>query len=357
MRILFSADHHHHPYQQFATVLPGGLSSRLAEGLAAEDFLLTLERERAVDIHVRLGDLFHQKNLLDAVTFSEVYDRIQQSSAQQYLLCGNHDQAAGGLRHGIEPFRHLRHAAVIASPCVVPYPDHVFFFLPYQSDYGDTQQAAAQFAEKARQERATTTRPLLLAFHGEIAGARTGSEYKLAGRFSLQDLQVDAYTAVLCGHIHEPQQLHPHVWYVGSLLQRSFSDEGSPRSVVLFDTDTRTGERIAVPGPRFVTWRGVTRQILDEETGLASLGPLDNTYLKVLTTDTDVTREMVERRVGSCRSLLLSYERQHASPLESFQGLATWSDYFQAWVHEAQTPLDKAALLAVGEDILSTLTP
>lgn len=354
MRILFSADHHHHPYQQFASVRQGGMSSRVVEGLVAEEFLLSVEREHHIDVHVRLGDLFHQKNVLDAVTFSEVYDRIQMSAVPQILLCGNHDEAAGGLRHGIEPFRHLPHVTVVSSPRACVFEGVTIYGVPYHNDVEVARQAVKQFV---RQHLAPQQTPAVtfLAFHGEITGAQTGSEYKLAGQLSLQDLYPSLYTAVFCGHIHEPQQLAPNVWYVGSLLQRSFSDEGQPRSVVVFDTETRQGERLLVPGPRFVTYRDVSAQTLRDGTLRPDAAGWEQAYLKVVTSDTTVTRALVEQAVGSCQSLLLAYERPAAQPTESLQGLASWSQYLDAWVRDSETPLDKSQLLALGETILAEL--
>src|SRR5439155_1777771 len=141
--------------------------------------------------------------------------------------------------------------------------------VPYDHDTEAMRQAIAAFHPQPGKIN-------ILTAHCGIRGGKTGSEYMLDGELTPEDLRPTDFDQIILGHYHEPQQLAPNICYVGSLLQRSFSDVGAPRRALLFDTATGQLESIPLPGPRFVIVH-LTRP-LDEVPLVAEA----NTYYRVI---------------------------------------------------------------------------
>jgi DNA repair exonuclease SbcCD nuclease subunit len=69
------------------------------------------------------------------------------------------------------------------------------------------------------------------------------------------------------GHYHEHQALGPHWWYIGAPLQHTWGDKGQWRGFLVYDTDTRTIERIPLKAPKFVEiidWNTVTEEMVED---------------------------------------------------------------------------------------------
>lgn len=63
----------------------------------------------------------------------------------------------------------------------------------------------------------------------------------------------DKFSLVLCGHIHKHEQLTDKFWVVGSPLHHDLGDKGQKKGFLVYDTDTRTMERILTNYPEFRT--------------------------------------------------------------------------------------------------------
>jgi hypothetical protein len=351
-KILISSDHHHDPWPQFAKPLSGGLQSRLLEGLQAE---LAVEK-RALELgcthHVRVGDLFHKKNAVDAVCYAEVANLLANSQLRQWILKGNHDLAGGGARHSLETLRHISHNAitVIDTPAVFQVDDARLHFLPHMDDLAQLRACAPNLAKEVQPGRMN-----LLFGHVAINGAKNGSEFRLASTIDLGDLLAPAYDQVWLGHYHEPQVLAPNAQYVGSFLQRSFSDVGACRRAIVLDTTTGAITEIPVPGPRFVNVAVATRAQLGDD--LDGTG-FSDAYVKLSCFDPAITKKELEEAIGPCLGLVPKYERPEenrdvAAPTPAAERRdASWSDHLAAWVDRSATILDRTALLAVGEHLI-----
>lgn len=238
--IAFTADHHFWSYPLFAQEGPEGINSRLAEQLAVEDFLSEQLALRGVTTHVRLGDLFERRNMLDAVVFREVQKRILRNTTvygmQEIILGGNHDLAAGGQRWTIEGLATIPGCRVVTQQTLVETPEVALVCAPYHPENGTLPQEPL------------TRDAALLCAHVDLNGAKVSSEFRLKTACTYEQLHPEWYVGVLAGHIHYPQ--HP---YVGSLTQRSFSDAGPGRRAILWDPTTTMCEDLPLPGPRFET--------------------------------------------------------------------------------------------------------
>ena len=343
MRIAVTSDHHFHAYQQFANRTPGGLNNRLVEMLAVEDLAHALRQRLDVDLHIRAGDLFDRKNTIDAVTFNEVWSRVsRRGGPPEWLLKGNHDIAAGGIRHTLEAFASLPTVKVFDTPQRVEIGNASVYLVPHMEDVAEQRAALGTFPLETDNERFK-----LLICHGQVAGAISGSEYVLPGSLTLEDLHAEAYDLVLLGHCHEPHQLAPNVFYVGSQCQRSFADIGAARRMFLVDTDARRWDSHPLLGPRF------QREIFSTLSTFERWQPSSNDYYKVVVRSPEITDSLIKDKLeGYCRGWTVQYEIAEKTIAPRLgHGLISWDDILEVYVREIETPLDKKQLLAVGRTL------
>jgi hypothetical protein len=355
MKVLLSSDHHHDPFPQFAKTLSDGMSSRLLEGIEAERALAVEAKRRGCQLHVRDGDLFHKKNIIDAVAHSEVARILSSSGMEEWLLKGNHDLAAGGLRHSLESFGVLGSSiTVFDEPRSVAIDDGcVAHFVPHMED-------GAKFKAAVDALRPVPSKMNLLFGHTAINAAKNGSEFRLPYTLDIFDIRPNDFDQIFLGHYHEPQDLAPNARYLGSLLQRSFSDVGSKRRALVLDTVTGALEEIAVPGPEFVkVW------IHDEADELELHGTdFSNAYVKAICTDVKVTKKNIEKAIRECRGLVPTWEAPQQERVAPGEGggaasvaggkvEATWTDHLSAWIARSGTTLDKAMLLELGTQMMA----
>jgi DNA repair exonuclease SbcCD nuclease subunit len=338
MKIVISADHHFHMYTQFAKPVGSGMNSRFFEMLVVEDFLHEWMKQEGIQVHIRAGDLFERKSTFDAVVFSEVVKRIvnnRRAGIQEIILKGNHDQAAGGARHSLEALKHVDLAEVVADgPAQYEFDGVVFHFVPYD-DNADTLRAQLEtlfpVAEKQN----------VLIAHLAVEGAKTGSEYLVPGTVQLEDLKPERWDFIFLGHIHEPQCVEGNTHYVGSLFQRNFSDSGSQRSVIVFDTSTGFWERKPMPGPQFVT---------KHISGPDDIGePVPGIYYKLFVPPT-MPLTAVNQAYEHALGFFTEFSAAEGSPAGGdapriSAGLQKWEDIADAYVDQIKPKQLKAATL------------
>jgi DNA repair exonuclease SbcCD nuclease subunit len=349
VKLLISSDHHHHAFASFASIGPQGVSSRLQEGLDAEAQLEHIIATQQIDWHCRLGDLFDRKNVLDAVTFNEVMTRIATTKCETLLLCGNHDHAAGGVRNSIESFSHLPAVRVVQNVMCHHIDDTDIYAIPYTDDPG-------LLVEALTNTHPNPERCNILFAHLGVNGAKTGSEFRIPSMISLEMLQREKFDHVFLGHYHEPQQLAENVQYVGSLIQRSFSDAGRTRRALVFDTVTGALEEMPIAGPSFIIKRVAA---LEELPQLASdLSDVVGTlYLKVATPDPRITRTLVEHALQrQCGGVVVAHEVSPASTASTGGSFVaphvSWESRASAWVAQAETSLEKSGLEELGHELI-----
>ena len=292
--ILLSTDHHHHNYSAFSTLNEHGLSSRLQESLDIEDWLHSFMIQHRVTTHIRLGDLFEKKNIVDAVVYSEVMKRVKKNKdwgIEEVILSGNHDQAQGETRSTLEPLQISNLATIISEPTYLTIEGLRFCIVPYMGAAKSHKEALGYLAD-----RYSAIDDKFLLGHFGIHGAKTGSEFILREYLHTEDLFLEQYNYGFFGHIHEPQNITGNSMYIGSFSQRSFADEGSPRRVILLDNKGDIQEH-RLPGPRFHTYN------LKKNKQLPNLNPNDY-YSIAVGTDVDV-KQLHTDLVGKCKGFVI----------------------------------------------------
>lgn len=248
--LLLSADHHLRQYAAFNHQTGDGIGTRLRELLDVEDFLLDTAKKYSCP-HIILGDFLDEKEQTSGVVAAEAGKLIRkysQANIDLWLLVGNHESAAGGVRSTLEVFSEIPGATVVFSPLEYKFHGLQFVFLPHHEDLAVQNTWVQDIAAWPK------SAPLnVLGGHIMLDGAKTGSEYAVKGKFSPSNFGYQ-WDLQLFGHVHEPQE-----YYVGSMAQRSWADEGSNRRAILLSWDTKNPKEgirqkaIPLPGPVFRT--------------------------------------------------------------------------------------------------------
>jgi hypothetical protein len=354
MIVAFSSDHHHHAYQRFARILPGGVNSRVAEMLAVETYMREQMIERRAPLHVRGGDLFEKKNQIDAVVFAEVANQIRangDAGIEEVIDEGNHDEAAGGIRNSLEALTHIGNVRVVPTSLWVPAGDLNIAMVAYDHDADVQKKFIAEMAEQARRRGGKN----MLVAHLQIRGCKSGSEHVLPGALTTDDLCLDAWDYVFCGHVHEPQWLTNKTLYIGSMSQRSFQDEGAQRRMLFLDTETMQIEEVPLPGPRFVTLEVHDPDQLAELCGPQGTVRATDYYKVVLMTPAVKTPDVDALMDGRAAGWLVTQGKLGpASQPRLSPTLSRWDDICDAYVQASETKLDQTRLLQVAADLRSS---
>lgn len=164
-----------------------------------------------------------------------------------YYISGNHDHAVKHIGQGKRLVTSLNvmgnnwlsldDSPFIGSdvPCI--------FGIPHYDDMNLFHARLEAVAEEA-------TPDSILMIHQTPSGI---SNSNIPGEVDPHSPLFDKFSLVLCGHIHKHEQLTDKFWVVGSPLHHDLGDKGQKKGFLVYDTDTRTMERILTNYPEFRT--------------------------------------------------------------------------------------------------------
>jgi exonuclease SbcD len=287
MRLLHFSDLHI-GMENYGRVDPAtGLSTRLADFLAALDQVVAYALSNAVDLVVFSGDAYktrdpsptHQRE------FAKRVRRLTEAGLPVFLLVGNHDLPnATGRAHSVEIFSTLNVPGVHVARTLDTYRVETrsgplqIVALPWvirgnlltKDDYKNlplgkldervVEKIAGMVA--AEIENLDPATPTILCAHGSVEGATYGSERSI---MLGQDIIIPksiinnpAFSYVALGHIHKHQMVHetPPAIYAGSLERIDFGEEHDEKGFVVVDIDERhkaTWQFVPIAARRFIT--------------------------------------------------------------------------------------------------------
>lgn len=239
-KVLLFSDAHVHPHKRS--------NDRLNNCLEALDWAFYTAEERGIDTILFLGDLFHDRQKIDILTYQRVFEIFEKHLGvvvkQIYLLLGNHD-----LWHldkwdvsSVFPLRSIPGVIVVDSPCTLPIKGKEISFLPYTKDpIRDLQKIENKSDWK------------MLCGHVAIHGAVWNVPHSLRAEVEIEHdgdmVQVDAdvfkeWDQVFLGHYHAQQKLGDIVEYIGSLLQFTFGEAFQHKHIVILDLETHEKEYV-----------------------------------------------------------------------------------------------------------------
>lgn len=287
MRLLHFADLHI-GMENYGRVDPAtGLSTRLADFLAALDQVVDYALANAVDLVVFAGDAYKTRdpNPTHQREFARRLRRLTDAGLPVFLLVGNHDLPnASGRAHSVEIFATLnvpgvyvartlgvtrietRHGPiqVVALPWVIRgallTKDELKNLPLDKLDASVVEKIAS--AVSGEIETLDRSIPAILCAHGSIEASTYGSERSI---MLGQDIIIPksvinnpALSYVALGHIHKHQVVHeaPPAVYAGSLERIDFGEEHDAKGFVIVDIDAQrkaTWQFVPVKARRFLT--------------------------------------------------------------------------------------------------------
>lgn len=355
MKILIFSDIHIHPHKKSA--------ERLGHCVEALDWAFKTAVERKIRNIVFLGDLFHDRQKIDVLTYQRTFEIFEKhllgGQLNVTLLLGNHD-----LWHyqkldvsSVNPLRNLPGVRVVNSPSVevLHEGDEEFFFgmLPYtHNPIEDLKVVDDEWKSKH------TDQIKVLGGHVSVDGAVWNVRYNTMSDVTIEHdgdmVRVgpdifDGWDRVFLGHYHAAQKLNDTVEYVGSPLQLSFGEAFQDKHLIVFNTSDNKVEYVK-------NTFSPNHYILKEDE--ISKHELEGQFVRLEVED------MADRQLSDVRLKLM--EESKVSTLEIKQAqrkddhvikdakaiLYKEEEMLEKYVEQANTEgLDKDTLIKIGSEI------
>jgi DNA repair exonuclease SbcCD nuclease subunit len=233
-KTLIWGDAHIHPHKH--------CSERLQHCLDALEWVFQVAEENNVKHLLFLGDLFHERQKIDVLTYQKTFEIFEKYlgklGLQVFLLLGNHD-----LWHlqkwdisSVFPLRSIPGVTVVDRPCTLDVAGRPVSFLPYTHNPA---------LDLARIKNKADFR--LLCGHVAIDGAMWNVMHNIRSEVHIEhdgDMTkvgaavFDGWDQVFLGHYHAQQKLAENVEYIGSPLQLSFGEAFQHKHILIYDLDT-----------------------------------------------------------------------------------------------------------------------
>jgi DNA repair exonuclease SbcCD nuclease subunit len=250
MKIIIFSDIHIHPHKKSA--------ERLDHCIQTLDWTFRTALEKKIKNIVFLGDLFHDRQKIDVLTYQKTFEIFEEhlcgNELNLTLLLGNHD-----LWHyqkldvsSVNPLRNLPGVRIVNSPSVEVLSDkeEKFFFamLPYtHNPIEDLKKIDQEWNSKNPKNQK------ILGGHVSVDGAIWNVRYNTTSDVAIEHdgdmVRVgpeifDSWDRVFLGHYHAAQKLNEKVEYVGSPLQLSFGEAFQDKHLIIYDTESDEKEYV-----------------------------------------------------------------------------------------------------------------
>lgn len=226
-------------------------SERLQDCLNALEWVFSMAVKHSVDNILFLGDLFHDRQKIDALTYIRTFQIFEEFCKNHpeiniYLLLGNHDLWFYQKTDvsSVMPLRAFQNIHIVDSPCTLAIAgknkNYPISFLPYTHDpISDINSIKNDSDFKILLGHIAVDGAILNSMHSthaEVAIEHDGEMVKCGvGMF-------DGWNQVFLGHYHAEQQLTPNVEYVGSPLELSFGEAFQEKHIIIYDLETHQKE-------------------------------------------------------------------------------------------------------------------
>jgi len=215
---------------------------RLYDCLKTLDWVFETAKQHKVDAVLFGGDLFHDRQRIDTLTYIETYnvlEKYQNENFKIYLLLGNHDLwfSSKWSVSSVKPFRALKNVEVIEETCSKEICGIKWHFMPYTHNPVVEMEKLSPHPEDvyflghlaidgAKLNSAGTVSDVIIEHDGDMTVVGCG--------------MFDKYKRGFLGHYHSAQKLTPVLEYIGSPLQLSFGEAGDDKNIILLDSATDT---------------------------------------------------------------------------------------------------------------------
>lgn len=288
MKILLFSDLHAHNFKPYATILPNGMNSRLADAVSCINQIRSFceDPTNGIDLVLFGGDLFHVRRNINVTVFNAVYDAIakfQESGIQLAKIHGNHDQAdRKGEQHSLHAFTEICDVFIEPCWCVFETPSGEkcnVLGIPYTENI-------EQLRDVVKEDPPEPDFPTLMLGHFGVQGALVGADFVYINPHdpTVEDLNAEAFDHVFLGHYHLHQKVADNVHYIGAPMQHNWGDSGQNRGFLVYDTETKEIERHYCESPWFV------------EVDKSHKAPLTDCFVRIIDDKQWSAEEIEERR-------------------------------------------------------------
>jgi DNA repair exonuclease SbcCD nuclease subunit len=235
-KLFITGDVHLNEWDEFSTILPSGINSRLQVGLDAIDQIANAAKDHVLII---AGDLFHTREEISVQVLFRAGEAIRRASAickEVIILVGNHDQhLKDGRVHSLGTFQ-SENVRVVDKPEISEVNGFGnVLFMPYMNDYEEFRIVYKDLVSEQ------TSRISIL--HADITGFEMNSGFVSTKGITPEfTLSVDGCSnkidLSISGHYHKPQKFGDlNVYYVGSPYQMDRSEAGHEKRYLVVSRD------------------------------------------------------------------------------------------------------------------------
>ncbi len=306
MKVAIMADIHFHDYKPHSHIDLDGVNSRLNDCATAFRWAANRAVGEGASILLIAGDVFHVRGAMKPSVINVVRGCIKYAvetcKLEVGILAGNHDmEDFNGGPTAIDFLTdHHGPVYVLNKPGVWSINKMPVLAVPYQHTVEGFRDGLAKAME------GTTSKPEIALFHQGIDDFKPRAAMPDTGVTAgflraLVNEHVGPKCAIFSGHYHVPHADHGSlVFQVGALLQHNLGDEGTPRGILIYDTEKRKAQFATNNvSPRFVT-------VGDEPPVLSAKG----SFVRIKASTPEKGKELAERFKGEAADVIVSTVRE-----------------------------------------------
>jgi DNA repair exonuclease SbcCD nuclease subunit len=235
-KILISTDLHIHPHKKN--------KKRLGDCLKVLDWIFKTAELRQVEDIVFIGDLFHDRQMMEVLTYQRTFEVFQKHTARIWLLIGNHDMWHNEKWDisSVIPLNAIENVTVINQATTLEIAGHPLSFLPYTRN---PIKSLLDIENKGKYKILFGH----IALHGALLNTRvrTFSEVLVEddSDMTIVDATIlDGWDQTFLGHYHAAQRINNNIEYVGSPLQLSYGEAFQQKHIIIYDLETHEKEYV-----------------------------------------------------------------------------------------------------------------
>jgi len=241
MELLIFSDLHIHNYKAF-----NENGDRLDNCLRVLMEMFETAAAQGISHILFVGDLYDQQQAIPPIVINntiEVFKALFDEYPEILFIAitGNHDQSTKNLKDApaVSSIQHLdtifENFKVIDNSYMVLEDLITVYGIPYYSHQEHFQQAIP----------GPGMHDAILLIHQTPRHSNEMIPYECTAE------QFSEFDYVFCGHIHKYERLADNFEIVGSPLHRDLGDEGQDKGYLIYNTDTKTTQRVLLDYPKF----------------------------------------------------------------------------------------------------------
>ena len=207
--------------------------------------------EQEPDVIVVAGDIF-QIPKPSPIYISKIIEILSSWKDKCFCLIaisGNHDSSPSAVYNALQPLKsatkHISHYHIALETCTIPHQELNFVCVPHNNEI--RRKPASTLInfinESPNLLKENLTNIFVSHFPIDVA-TRFFDESQLLGediQFKTIKKSLDVFDLCLLGDIHSHQKLGENIFYSGSIIQNTFSEEVEEKGVYIHEVDTTDG--------------------------------------------------------------------------------------------------------------------